>query len=155
DPRRRGRDRADARTGHRARGRDLAAHGERPPGADPGAAGDCAQRLVAQAERAPSLDRGGGGVDALPPVRVASSNRWRHVLAAAVYRGVSLWVHRAVLPAPARDLPYAGFLEGAIREVDHSDELAMVALVSRNTRVLGARPWTLFEGGQCHPLKRP
>jgi hypothetical protein len=92
--------------------------------------------------------------DVLAFVRVESSYRWTHVLAAAVYLGVTLWAYRSVLPAPATDLPYPTYIEGGVRELDHNDQRAMLALLIHNTEALTTRPWTLFDGGQCHPLRR-
>jgi len=55
--------------------------------------------------------------------------RLQAALAAAIYLLVSLWVMRAVLPAPATMLPYAGTLEqqGGYLNLDHSDQRFVVA----------------------------
>jgi hypothetical protein len=78
-------------------------------------------------------------------------------IAAALYLVVALWAVRVVLPQPATAVPYPAALHTTAKNmltVSLNDQELIVATTTWNARNL-ARPWRLFDNGQCYPTPRP
>lgn len=77
----------------------------------------------------------------------------RAAIAAAAYLVLALWSMRDVFPDPA-NLLLAPPSSSPIRTLSATDQKMVLAVVTRNARLLSSEPWRLAGAGGCHPTPR-